>query len=240
MPPTGSALRRPIPPPRAAGSGPDAARVGRTVDAALRGLPSHGWTGGWVGRRDRALLVLTQRAGLSCAAVAALTVDDITVRDGAATIRVENGEPITLRMTEDCLLCGPCALSRWLHALALAGMHSDGRVVASVIARAAPLGPHSPHVCEGATPASDGARGTLVFPVDDRWAVAPVTHSGLPVPARPVHDVRSRAAHGPHRTGPGTRSHLEVARVDGTTTPAPEDRPTALENRVRTLLNGLA
>ena len=30
------------------------------VDAALRGLPSHGWTQGMFGRRDRCLLVLSQ------------------------------------------------------------------------------------------------------------------------------------------------------------------------------------
>lgn len=213
------------------------------MDAVLRGLPSHGWTSGWVGRRDRALLVLTQRAGLSGAAVAALTVADIVVRDGVATIRVTDGEPITLRMTDDCLLCGPCALSRWLHALGLADAHTDGRVVASVIARAAPLSAHSPHVCEGTTLAVEGASGTPAFPSDDRWAVAPATRSGLPVPARPVHDLHGRSAHGPqhgpHRPGPGVRAHLEVARVDGTTAPAPVDRPTALENRVRALLNGL-
>ena len=204
----------------------------------LRSLPSHGWTGGWVGRRDRALLVLTQRAGLSAADTAALTVDDIAVRDGAAVIRVAAGEPVTLRKTDDCLLCGPCALSRWLHALGLAGMHSDGRVVASVIARAAPLGPHSPHVCEGTVLASDGASGSLVFPADDRWAAAPVTRPGLPVPARPVHDLRTRATHDLHRTGPGPRAHLDVARADGTTTPAPVDRATALGHRVAALLNG--
>src|SRR5664279_388608 len=33
------------------------------VQAALRGLPSHGWTAGMFGRRDRALLVLSQLAG---------------------------------------------------------------------------------------------------------------------------------------------------------------------------------
>lgn len=239
MPPTGSALRPTLPAPRAAGSHPDASGGPRPVDAVLRGLPSHGWTAGWVGRRDRALLVLTQRAGLSPAAVAALTVDDIVVRDGAATIRVAGGDPVTLRMTDDCLLCGPCALSRWLHALGLAEAHSDGRVVASVIARAAPLSADSPHVCEGTTLASEGASGTPVFPSDDRWAVAPATRSGLPVPARPVHDLRTRSAHGPHRPGPSMRAHLEVARDDGTTTPAPVDRPTVLDNRVRALLNGL-
>ncbi len=240
MPPTGSALRRPIPTPRVAEPRPDGPGGIRSVDAVLRGLPSHGWTGGWVGRRDRALLVLSQQAGLSCATIAALTVGDITVRDGMATVRVEGGDPITLRMTEDCLICGPCALSRWLHALALAGLHSDGRVVASVIARAAPLSAHSPHVCEGTTPPSDGASDALVFPADDRWAVAPTARSGLPVPARPVHDLRTRSGPGPHRSGPTTRTHLEVARVDGTTSPAPVDRPTALEHRVGALLGGLA
>jgi len=33
------------------------------VEAALRGLPSHGWTAGIFGRRDRALQVLSQLAG---------------------------------------------------------------------------------------------------------------------------------------------------------------------------------
>jgi len=34
------------------------------VAAALRGLPSHDWTQGMFGRRDRALLVLSQLAGV--------------------------------------------------------------------------------------------------------------------------------------------------------------------------------
>jgi len=34
------------------------------VQAALRGLPSHGWTQGMFGRRDRALVVLSQLAGV--------------------------------------------------------------------------------------------------------------------------------------------------------------------------------
>ena len=43
----------------------DPAPLGMTdqVAAALRGLPSHGWTRGMFGRRDRCLLVLSQLAG---------------------------------------------------------------------------------------------------------------------------------------------------------------------------------
>ena len=52
------------------------------VEAALRILPSHGWTSGWTGRRDRALLVLSQMAGLSYANIAELTVGNVTISDG--------------------------------------------------------------------------------------------------------------------------------------------------------------
>ena len=56
------------------------------VAAALRGLPSHGWTAGMFGRRDRALLVLSQLAGLSYTRIATLTAGDVTVHDGTAAI----------------------------------------------------------------------------------------------------------------------------------------------------------
>ena len=40
------------------------AEIRSAVEAALRGLPSHGWTQGMFGRRDRCLLVLSQLAGV--------------------------------------------------------------------------------------------------------------------------------------------------------------------------------
>jgi hypothetical protein len=52
------------------------------VDAALRGLPSHGWTQGMFGRRDRCLLVLSQLAGVPYQHLAALTAGDISIADG--------------------------------------------------------------------------------------------------------------------------------------------------------------
>src|SRR6478736_6092767 len=56
------------------------------VDAALLGLPSHGWTQGMFGRRDRCLLVLSQIAGVPYRHLATLTVGDVTVADGTVTI----------------------------------------------------------------------------------------------------------------------------------------------------------
>lgn len=234
MPTTGSALRRSLPAqPAASRRDPAGAR---SMDAVLRGLPSHGWTSGWVGRRDRALLVLWQRAGLSFAELAALTVQDVVVHDGVATVRVEGADRATLTMTEDGLLCGPCALSRWLHALGLAGARLDGRVVASVIARAAPLTAHSPHVCEGSTPEC-GPAGSRVFPAEDRWATAPT----LPAPAAPVHDLRTRPAHGPRRYAPTGWVRSDVARAADPTVPAVVVEPCdVLENRARALLGGSA
>src|SRR5664279_1469774 len=46
---------------------------GEAVEAALRGLPSHGWTQGMFGRRERALLVLSQLAGVPYNYIAVLT-----------------------------------------------------------------------------------------------------------------------------------------------------------------------
>ena len=53
-----AALGRPVPDTTAAPA------MSEQVAAALRGLPSHGWTSGMFGRRDRCLLVLSQLAGV--------------------------------------------------------------------------------------------------------------------------------------------------------------------------------
>ena len=62
------------------------------VEAALRGLPSHGWTQGMFGRRDRCLVVLSQLAGVPYQHLATLTAGDISIADGVATIRSAAGE----------------------------------------------------------------------------------------------------------------------------------------------------
>ena len=67
-------------------------KVAKAVDTALRGLPSHGWTQGMFGRRDRCLLVLSQLAGVPYQHLATLTAGDISIADGAATIRSSSGE----------------------------------------------------------------------------------------------------------------------------------------------------
>jgi hypothetical protein len=67
----------------------------------LRFVPSRGW----VGRRDRALLVLSRVAGLSYPDIVDLTTADVTISDGTARIR-GRAATITLRSTDDTMLCG--------------------------------------------------------------------------------------------------------------------------------------
>ena len=103
--------------------------LARSGGGVLRTLPSHGWAAGWIGRRDRALLVLSQLAGLSYGQIAALAAGDLSIADGVATIRTAGGKT-TLRQVDDDLLCGPCGLARWVHALDLTVVYPDGRVIA--------------------------------------------------------------------------------------------------------------
>ena len=104
------------------------------VDDVLRGVPSHGWVGRW----DRALLVLSGVAGLSHPDIADLTTADVTISDGTARIRTRSAT-ITVRSTDDTMLCGSCALARWLHVLDMTVIYPDGCVPAAVLARSAPL-----------------------------------------------------------------------------------------------------
>src|SRR5664279_1565583 len=94
-----AALGRPTQEPHEA-----TADTAAAVDATLLALPSHGWTRGMFGRRDRCLLVLSQSAGVPYQQLARLTVGDISFANGTATIRTPAGE-WTLRPADDGLLC---------------------------------------------------------------------------------------------------------------------------------------
>ena len=91
--------------------------------------------------------MLSQFAGLSCVQIAALAAGDLSISDGVAIVRTVGGKTI-LRRVDDDLLCGPCALARWVHALDLTVVYPDGRVIAALIARAVPLTADSPHLCQ--------------------------------------------------------------------------------------------
>lgn len=138
------------------------------VASALRILPSHGWPAGWIGRRDRALLVVAGLAALPYPVIAALTAGDVSIAGGVASMRSPAGTT-TLRFVDDGLLCGPCALARWVHALDLTVAYPDGRVIAAVIARAVPLTADSPHLCHSNNAITEVTSRVPLLPPVDRW-----------------------------------------------------------------------
>lgn len=167
---------------------PERPGVAEDVNAVLRELPSHGWSAGWTGRRDRALLVLVYQAGLTFEQIAVLTAGDMTIKDGSAAIRTRGGRT-TLSRDDDSLLCGPCGLARWVHALDLTVVYPDGRVIAALIARAMPLVSSSPHLCESNNAITEATRGLALLPPIDRWG-HPLR---LPMQPAPDRTRRSRA-----------------------------------------------
>ena len=162
-----------------------------TVQEVLRAVPSHGW----VGRRDRALLVLSQLAGLSYLEMAELSTTDVSITGGTATIRTPT-TTMTLESAEDAVLCGPCALARWLHLLDMTLSYPNSTVPAAILARGAPLVSDSPHACQ--------------TPPHDRQSPA-----GHPAPrGRPLGHSRSRAGHTTSPTaslGRSDRHHQTLA-----------------------------
>jgi len=178
------------------------------VEAALRRLPSHGWINGWFGRRDRALLIVAG-AGVPYRLIAALTAGDITLTDTVATINTTIGS-VTLDPDQDPVLCGPCALVRWLRALHLALTSPATRTLAGAIDRAPAVDGASPHLCRSRRPIAQGIGDVpLLPPIDPRGHL-----SITPRPLTP-HSV-SHLARG-NTTGPGA-----VHRVDPQT---PDELP---------------
>jgi len=133
------------------------------VDAALRALPVPGWTGGWFGRRDRALLVLAA-TGPPYPAIAALTAGHITIHHHAVTVAA-GGQLIEITGVEDPTVCRACALATWIRALSL-DVGRGTRALADALKRATELTANSPHrhvtfpECESVTGGSPPAINT--------------------------------------------------------------------------------
>jgi len=142
------------------------------AEAALRGLPSHGWTAGMFGRRDRCLLVLSQLAGVPYRHIAALTAGNIFVADGVTTIRSPAGE-WTLHPADDVLLCGPCAIVRWLKILDLAVTQLSTRTIAGALKKTSQVDHRSPHVCHPGPVLGAATRAVPLLPPIDQWGYEP-------------------------------------------------------------------
>lgn len=136
------------------------------VDQLLAVLPIHGWTGGWFGRRDRALLVLSD-TGLPYRTLARLTVADVAVRPDGVRIRHAGARPpLDLSAGADPTRCRPCALVLWIDALLMAARGAT-ITVARAIEEAPPLTSCTSHQCEQRLTSSDDALPLL--PASTAW-----------------------------------------------------------------------
>ena len=142
------------------------------VEAALRGLPSHGWTQGIFGRRDRCLVVLSQLAGVPYRHLATLTAGGLHIAEGVATIRSPAGE-WTLRPADEALLCGPCAVVRWLKILDLAVTKPSTKTIARAMKKTTPIDHRSPHVCHTGPALAATTMAVPLLPPIDQWGYEP-------------------------------------------------------------------
>ena len=157
------------------------------MEAALRGLPSHGWTQGMFGRRDRCLLVLSQLAGVPYQHLARLTAEDISIADGVATIRSPGGE-WTIGADGDVVLCGSCAVTRWLKILDLAVTKPSTKTIARALKKASAVDHRSPHVCLAGPVLGETTRTVPLLPPIDQWGALP-----LPLQRLSPHSLSRRA-----------------------------------------------
>ncbi len=141
------------------------------IEAALRALPSHGWTQGIFGRRDRCLLVLSQLAGVPYRHIATLTAGDVTLEHGAARIEIPVGV-WTLQADPDSVLCGPCSVARWLRILNLVVIRPSNRDVAQALKRAEP-GINGSHLCRSTRGLHEATLPVPLLPPIDQWGYVP-------------------------------------------------------------------
>jgi hypothetical protein len=110
--------------------------------AAVRALPTTGWTGGFFGRRDAAMLTLAA-SPLGWTALAGLRTGDVSVATGV--LHLPDGH--RLPAGPDPASCPPCVWLRWARALGLARREVSIRVLRAALDRAAALSSTSPHRC---------------------------------------------------------------------------------------------
>lgn len=142
------------------------------VEAALRLLPSRGWTGGLFGRRDRCLLVLSQLARIPHRHLAGLMAGDVTVADGVATINLA-GQVRTLAAVDDPVVCGPCALARWRRTHDVIVVKIATPAISAHLRKAKAPTSTSPHACRRPLTLDDRSAGHPLLAPVNQWGHAP-------------------------------------------------------------------
>ena len=165
---------------------------GRGGGGAARRCPVHGWTQGMFGRRDRCLLVLSQLAGVPYKHLATLTAGDVTVADGTATITSPAGDVDSSSGRRRPVLCGPCAVTRWLRVLDLVVTRPSHRDIAQALEEGRSRSTErSPHLCRSTRGSGrrdpGGAVAAADRPMGVRAVPAAAADPALVVPPRSGH-----------------------------------------------------
>ena len=142
------------------------------VDAALRLLPSRGWTGGLFGRRDRCLLVLSQLARIPHRHLANVMAGDVAVVDGVASITVAD-EVRTVAAVDDPVVCGPCAVARWRRTQDVIVVKIATPAVSAHLRKAKAPTSTSPHACRRPLTLDDQSAGYPLLAPVNQWGHAP-------------------------------------------------------------------
>jgi hypothetical protein len=179
------------------------------VDATLRWVPSHGWTHGVFGRRDRCLLVLSQLARVPYRHLATLTAGDITFTpDGTARITTPSGG-WSLHPGDDPVVCAPCTVARWLKVLDVVATRISTSAVADHLGHAVPVTTDSPHACRSDPTLNTATLAVPLLPPINQWGAMPFPHPQLT----------------PHATSHHARNLLGGDIVIHRTLPFPDEEP---------------
>ena len=171
------------------------------VDRALRVIPSHGWTAGLFGRRDRALLTLAAHTDVQYRQLATMTAGQITIADGRAVISSSNGHTVEIDADHNPLVCGPCALARWQRVIDVDVRPDRQAHLPTLLARAKLVTAASLHQCGQPEPIHPRTTTAALFPPINQWGQ-------FPYPIRPMS--RHAAAALTRQTDTGLTPHRRV------------------------------
>ncbi len=104
--------------------------------------------------------------------IAVLTVGDVGIVDGQARITSDAGT-WTVLPGDDALVCGPCAVTRWVRALDVVLTRHSNRALTEVLKTADPVTDTSPHLCRSTRGIDDATRAAPLLPPIDQWGYVP-------------------------------------------------------------------
>lgn len=166
-----------------AGPGPGA--------AAMRLLPTRGWTAGLFGHRDKALLVLAAATDLPYRELANMRVGQLDILDGAARITDTAGNILLIEAVPDPVLCGPCALLRWRRIIDAEVRGTSAKRMAKMLKDAYPVTAASRHVCPAPKPIRAKTELVSLFAPINQWKhlpmpIHPLSRHGISILARQI------------------------------------------------------